>query len=57
MQKLREVMGDDKKETNGSVTLDGKNITQEQLQEALDSPGKKIIEKSKNEYKTLEKLR
>lgn len=48
-------MSDEKKKT---VVLDGKEVTQEQLQEAKSKPSVKIIEDKKNpgQYKTLKRM-
>lgn len=47
-------MADDKK-----LILDGKEVTQQQLQEAQNNPAVRIVEDKKNpgQYKTLTKMR
>ena len=39
------------------ITLDGKEVTQQQLQEAKENQGVKIIESAPGVYKTLKKIK
>lgn len=43
------------KETN-NVTLDGKQVSQQELSEAQNNPSVRIIEDGANNYKTLHKM-
>ena len=61
MQRLREVVGDDKNDempSNRNVNLDGQQISQEDLNEkrANQPNSQKIIEVNNGEYKTLNRI-
>lgn len=64
MQRLREVVGDDKNDnnnkfpSNGNISLDGQQISQEDLNEkrANQPNSQRIVEVNNGEYKTLNRM-
>ena len=63
MQRLREVVGDDKNynnkfPSNGNISLDGQQISQEDLNEkrANQPNSQRIVEVNNGEYKTLNRM-
>jgi len=62
MQRLREVVGDDKNDnkfpSNGNISLDGQQISQEDLNEKRTNQpnSQRIVEVNNGEYKTLNRM-
>lgn len=47
---------DKENKQNSTVTLDGKQVSQQELSEAQENPSVRIIEDGANNYKTLHRM-